>query len=134
MAVKIIDNFDAFENKAMKKAHQFIAGANSVISTRSRVEAPIAYGTLVNSLKTSIKINGTEVVGEVGYYVTYAKVLAEAPAGSWRPKPPKKYGNKKKGIPPANAWNPRANPGFLSDVMDGPAARDIENLKTIFRF
>lgn len=134
MAVKIIDNFDAFEKKVMKKAQQFIAGANAVISARSRAVAPIAYGTLVNSLKTSIKVNGTEVVGEVGYYVTYAKVLDQAPAGSWKPKPPKKYGNKKKGIPQANAWNPRAKPGFLSDVMDGPAARDIENLKTIFRF
>lgn len=131
MTVKVKRSFDKFERLALKKAKKFVTAATSVGAASSKSYAPVAYSTLINSQNISITVNGEKINATVGYYVNYAKALE---TGNWKPKPPPKYGNKKKGRPAANAWNSKARPGFLKYGFENQSTiNQINSLKAIFK-
>lgn len=133
MSIKVTNNFPAFEKEVKKKAVRFVNAVMSVGASQSRMFAPIAYGTLVNSQKTSVSFEGNKISGTLGYYVDYAYYLETRE--NWEPKAPPKYGNKKKGIPKAMAWNANAKPHFLRDGFEDPKSQaKIERLQSIFKF
>ncbi len=115
-----------------KKAPQFIAAVQSIGESHSKELAPLAYGTLVNSTIKDIDVVGTKVIGTFSYNTLYAVMLENNP--NWKPKPPPKYGNKKRGEAPAPAWNPNAVPHFLRRGFEGPESQAlIKRAERIFR-
>lgn len=133
MPVKFVNNSADFERAVVKKSIQFVNAIASVGANWSKIDAPIAYGTLVNSQQTSVRLNGTEVDAKVGFYTEYAIYLEEGE--NWKPKPPPKYGSKKKGITPAAAWNPKAKPHFLRNGFERPEAQaEMAKMVNIFKF
>lgn len=131
MTFKITNSFDEFERLAKNKAKQFVTAAISVGAASSKSYAPVAYSALINSQKITITMNGEKVKGVAGYYVNYAKALETT---EWKPKPPPKYGNKKKGRPAANAWNANAKPGFMKYGFENQSTiNQINSLKSVFK-
>jgi hypothetical protein len=130
---KKFNNFDKFVSRVDKKALQFTNAVLSVGANYSKMAAPVAYSTLVNSQKTTVTVNGEKITGTLGFYTEYARHLELSE--NWSPKKPPKYGNKKQGRPPARAWNPNAKPHFLRDGFESTAAKnDIEAMRSIFKF
>ena len=111
--------------KIDKKAQQFVQAVVSDAGILSKTKAPLAYSLLVNSQQQDFEKRGfSGYVGVLSYNTKYAAALND-PKVPWRPKPPVKYGNKKKGIAPATAWNPEATPHFLEYGFESPEAKTM---------
>jgi hypothetical protein len=137
MPVKVTNNMKRFRKQVEKRSVQFVASAISVGATWSKFYAPVAYSTLVNSQQTRTFQTFDGVSGSVSFSVSYAIHLegTDTSPANWSPKKPPKYGNEKRGIPRANAWNPNAKPGFLKAGFEDPQPQaEIDRLKTIFKF
>ena len=110
--------------KIDKKAVQFVQSTVSDAGILSKTKAPEAYRLLVNSQQQDFQKRNTSYIGELSYNVEYA-VYLNSPKTPWRPKAPAKYGDAKKGIAPATAWNPEAIPHFLEYGFESPEAKTM---------
>ena len=137
MAVKVINNSSkVFGDISKKKAPMFINAVLDIIDQNATFHAPIAYSNLVNSKFRNLINHDNKVSGTLGFIANYAVHLngdgTYKPV--WKPKPPPKYGNAKRGIAPAPSWNPQAKPGFLTEALDSPEAQaDLRKAINIFR-
>lgn len=121
MTLKVKNNTKRFEQQIVRKAKLF---ANAVLSNAGVIStyyAPLAYGTLRNSQYSKVMTGQYKVTGELGYTVNYAAALNNNK--NWKPKPPPKYGNEKRGIPGAPAWNPNATYQFLNKGFESYEAK-----------
>ena len=119
--------------KIDKKAVQFVQAVVNDAGILSKTKAPEAYRLLVNSQQQDFQKRNTSYIGELSYNVEYA-VYLNNPKTPWRPKAPAKYGNAKKGIAPATAWNPEATPHFLEYGFESAEAKTmIEANEAIFK-
>ena len=138
MAVKVVNNTrKVFDGITKKKTPMFLNAVLDIIDQQATFYAPIAYSTLINSkFRNVTNLAGSGWQGTFGFLSNYAIHLNGDGTykPSWKPKPPPKYGNIKKGIAPAPAWNPRAKPGFLTDALSSPEAQaDLKRAIDIFR-
>ena len=108
--------------KIDRKAVQFVQAVVSDAGILSKTKAPIAYGLLVNSQSQDFEKGQYSYTGTLSYNTLYAAALND-PKRKWMPKPPPKYGNQKKGIAPASAWNPEATPHFLEYGFESEQAK-----------
>ena len=121
MSLKVTNNTDKFKQQMLRKGKLFVNSVLSVASGISTNYAPLAYGTLRNSQYSKVMTNEFIITGELGYTVNYAARLNNN--DDWKPKAPPKYGNIKRGISPAPAWNPNATSRFLDKGFISPEAR-----------
>ena len=112
--------------KIDKKAVQFVQAVVSDAGILSKTRAPLAYSRLVNSQEQDFEKRNTRYTGILSYNTLYAEALNN-PKTPWRPKAPAKYGNAKKGIAPATAWNPEATQNYLEYGFESAEAR--QNIK-----
>jgi len=122
MSLKVTNKTKQFEQQIKRKAKLFV---NAVLSSAGAIStnyAPIAYGALRNSQYSKVMTGEYKITGELGYTVNYAAALNNNK--NWKPKPPPKYGNKKRGIPSAPAWNANATPQFLNKGFESREARE----------
>ena len=110
--------------KIDKKAVQFVQAVVSDAGILSKTKAPLAYVLLVNSQQQDFEKRNTRYTGILSYNTLYAAALNN-PKTPWRPKPPAKYGNEKKGIAPATAWNPEATPHYLEYGFESAEAKQM---------
>jgi len=110
--------------KIDKKAVQFVQAVVSDAGILSKNKAPLAYGLLVNSQQQDFEKRNTRYTGILSYNTLYASILNDGKY-KWRPKAPAKYGNVKKGIAPATAWNPEATPHFLEYGFESAEAKQM---------
>ena len=121
MTVRVTNKVKGFKRTLKSKAKLF---ANAVLSNAGVISityAPLAYGTLRNSQYSKVTASQYKVTGELGYTVNYAAALNNKK--NWKPKPPPKYGNEKRGIPGAPAWNPNATYQFLNKGFESYEAK-----------
>lgn len=116
MPIKGVDTLrrnmrQTFRDIREKKAVQFVNAVLSIGETESKEFTPVAYSNLVNSIIKEVVVGTSMVKGALSYNTKYAAYLENNK--KWKPRPPPKYANKKKGIGPAPAWNPKATPGYL---------------------
>ena len=107
-----------------KKAVQFVQAVVSDAGILSKSKAPLAYGLLVNSQQQDFEKRNTRYTGILSYNTFYAAIL-NGGKYKWRPKAPAKYGNAKKGIAPATAWNPESTPRFLEYGFESAEAKTM---------
>ncbi len=105
-------SFKATREKIGKKAEVMVNAVLNIGANWSQYYAPVAYGTLRQSMQVEMWYEGDKIVGEVSYHTKYATYLENN--DGWKPKPAPKYGSKKKGTAPAQGYNPKARPGFLA--------------------
>ena len=110
--------------KIDKKAVQFVQSTVSDAGILSKTKTPLAYGLLVNSQQQDFEKRNTRYTGILSYNTLYASILNDGKY-KWRPKAPAKYGNAKKGIAPATAWNPEAIPHFLEYGFESAEAKTM---------
>ena len=110
--------------KIDKKAVQFVQAVVNDAGILSKTKAPLAYGLLVNSQHQDFEKRNTRYTGILSYNTLYASILNDGKY-KWRPKPPAKYGNAKKGIAPATAWNPEATPHYLEYGFESAEAKQM---------
>lgn len=132
-ANKVMGNIRKAVATIDKKSQQFVQAVVSDGGILSKTKAPLAYGLLVNSQSQDFDSLTGRYVGTLSYNTAYAAALNN-PKTPWRPKPPTKYGNSKKGIAPATAWNPEATPHFLEYGFESPDGKSmIEANEAIFK-
>lgn len=126
MPVKNANHVKANLRKAVakidRKAVQFVQAVVNDAGILSKTKAPLAYGLLVNSQSQDFMKGNTSYSGVLSYNTLYAGALNN-PKTKWMPRPPAKYGNAKKGIAPATAWNPDAEPRFLEYGFESEQAK-----------
>jgi len=110
--------------KIDKKAVQFVQAVVNDAGILSKTKAPLAYGLLVNSQQQDFEKRNTRYTGILSYNTLYAEALNN-PKTPWRPKPPAKYGNAKKGVAPATAWNTEATPHYLEYGFESAEAKQM---------
>jgi len=121
-----------FKDINEKKAPQFVNLVMSIGETKSKELAPLAYADLVNSVITIVDVKSDGISATLSYNKKYAAALEFRE--DWKPNPPPKYANIKKGIPSAPAWNPQATPHYLRDGFESPASRAaIKRAEKIFK-
>jgi hypothetical protein len=121
-----------FKDINEKKAPQFVNAALSVGEIHSKELAPVAYSFLVNNIIRNVDVVAGKVTGSIIYAQGYAAALEFGE--NWKPRPPPKYGNKKKGEPPAPAWNPQAVPHYLRKGFEDATSRAaIKKAEDIFK-
>lgn len=132
--LNVVNQWPGVVNMINGKGKQFTTAACAAVLSNSRMFAPVAYGRLVNSQRSTVGYKFFKIEGIVGYDTEYAAYLEGTPENPavWSPKRPKKYGNIRRGIPKATAWNPNAEPGFLRKGAEA-AMPEIEVLKQVFR-
>jgi hypothetical protein len=108
--------------KIDKKAQQFVQAVVSDAGILSKTKAPIAYSTLVNSQSQDFEKRASSYIGMLSYNTVYASILNDGNY-QWKPKPPPKYGNAKKGTAPATAWNPEATDHYLEYGFESSEAK-----------
>lgn len=121
-ANKVKANMRKVVDKIDRKAVQFVQAVVSDAGILSKTKAPLAYGLLVNSQSQDFEKGQHSYTGILSYNTLYAGALND-PAKKWMPKPPPKYGNQKKGVAPATAWNPDAEPHYLEYGFESPEAK-----------
>ncbi|HBF46197.1 MAG TPA: hypothetical protein DDW91_06855 [Shewanella frigidimarina] len=128
MPVKNANQVKANLRKAVakidKKAVQFVQAVINDAGILSKTKAPLAYGLLVSSQSQDFEKSKTSYIGKLSYNTLYASILNDG-VYKWKPKAPPKYGNAKKGISPATAWNPESTPHFLEYGFESPEAKTM---------
>jgi len=121
-----------FKDISDKKAPQFVSAVLSIGENHSKELAPVAYSFLINNIIKDLNVSGSKVTGTLTYAQNYAAALEFRT--DWKPKPPPKYGNKKKGIAPAPAWNPNATPHYLKRGFEDQESQAlIKRVEGIFK-
>jgi hypothetical protein len=109
MAARIVNNLPRFTDEVQRKGARGMLQALILGASEAAATTPRETSTLINSQFRKVEIDGTKIVGTVGYLAEYALPVHEA-KGTLRGQP-RESGK-------GNYWDPSGEPHFLREGFE----------------
>lgn len=124
--VKLEDRLGQFVTRVEQRAASAAQKALILGGSEAAALTPQDTGTLINSQYRNVQVQGTKVIGSVGYTAEYAKWVHEMP-GTLKGQPRAHFGKTRAGVEFGGGsgkgvyWGPSGEPQFLKEGFERAA-------------